>query len=802
MPNNPIQVVLNSKDFHQIPDNTAGGSVKDFYKDRDEAFAAHRDRLIGDIDQIARNLKEPTSQGIEYVHIILEEDAWAKTKRPTERVFPPDRIPLVGGGGLGNMIVELTPDNIDVVRNGLSKAETEVPKKLNRKTEKWVPNPSRARGEVGAIQAIRIHQGADRRKFSAEEALAWFKDPRTGGMYLVETFFEPGDQEKQIAPGHRARALAAYNQFKASLKKLNERIEIQDTGNRWRSIRLLLVKLESDDLNQHQRLLRYLDDQSIVRQVKLPPILSIENTHTERSAAPGIILPPVPNASYPTLGVIDTGIAKLDELEPWCTGRVELINDIFQDTSHGTFIAGISAAAHSLNAHDVFNESPCRFFDLGLHPTETSSYEDYYPRGFIDFLEQLDAELGAAKQSGARVFNMSLSIARQVADDGYSEYAAILDEIADRHDVLFVLPSGNLEQATCRQPWPNDGVQAAQMLAAYRYGGQDRLFQPAESVRAICVGALDPPDADNHMRPAVYTRRGPSTSLGLKPDVAHVGGMGGRDHGLISLSPNGSRVTGCGTSYASPFVGKALATIDHVIQGDVERETLVGILIHGAKLPALLDKKDVRKFALDFVGHGMPAKASDMLETSDNGITLAFTGQLELNRELVFPITWPASLVTATGGCRGKARLTLVYKAPTDRRFGAEYVRINLDAYLRQEHINAESGEINWSGRLKSEAKLYERHLIESGHKWWPIKRYEAVFPKGVGSSSQWQLVVDALRRTDTAFPEEGIPFAVLLTIEDPTGTAQVFNEVRRTLQASGANIAGIRTAQQIKPRV
>jgi hypothetical protein len=801
MPHNPLQVVLNANDYQVIPDRQGGGAVKDFYQGRDTAFAAHRDRLLADINQIGRRLMRPDRTSPEYVHVVLNEDAWAKTKRPTSKVLPPTHVPIVGGSRLGDMIVEITPENIGKIRDSVSAAETTVVMALDKKTGDLKPKPSKARGEVGAIQALRPHGAADRRNFSAQDAVKWLADPRTGGMYVVETFVDPRAGKWVATKTHRARSIEALNMLKAQLGQLSLPLIIEDTGERWESVRLILVRLDSSDAVVHETLLRFLDEQPIVRCISLPPVLTIEHVATApTSESIAVVPPPANDANYPVLGIIDTGVAPISMLESWCAGRTDFLAGATQDHSHGTFIAGLTSAAHAFNPHPLFGEVPCKFFDLGLHPTQVDTYEDYYSRGFIDFLEQLDAEIPAAREAGARVFNMSLSVERQISDDGYGDYAALLDEIADRHDVLFVLPSGNLLPAEWRPAWPKpDDV--APMLASYRYAGRDRLFQPAESVRAVSVGALDPPGVTTELCPTVYTRRGPSTALGMKPDVAHVGGQGGAAPNLFSINPAGQISSGGGTSYAAPMAAKTLAALDHLIEGAIDRETLIGLLIHHSDVPAQLKHPKVARFAPDFVGHGLPAQALDMLVTGDHGITLAFVGTLQASRQLEFPLTWPASMVSSSGACRGRVRMTVVYRAPTHSQFGAEYVRINLDAHLRQEQIDTTSGEVSWKGQLKAEGKIYERHLIEHGHKWWPIKRYEQVMKQGRGNSSQWRLVVESLCRTDTEFPSEGIPFTVLLTIEDPKSEAPVFDELRQTLRASGAKIADIRTAQRIRPR-
>jgi hypothetical protein len=395
---------------------------------------------------------------------------------------------------------------------------------------------------------------------------------------------------------------------------------------------------------------------------------------------------------------------------------------------------------------------------------------------------------------GARVFNMSLALERQVADDSYGQFAAQIDSMVDEHDVVFVLPAGNLPIALCRSDWPDDANSTLQMLAEYRHAGKDRILQPAESIRAIVTGAVNPPTcAGAALRPANYTRRGPSAALGTKPDVAHVGGRGKQNaHELVSLDQAGLLVDGCGTSYAAPLVARLLANLDHQIQGYVERETLFALLVHHARPPDELCAKSLERVGRDFVGFGIPDQTISMLETGDQAITLIFTGSLENDRELAFPFAWPTSLVTDTGQCRGSVRLTLVYRPPVD-------ARLNLDAHLRQESFDPKTGKPKWDGRLRSDSdKRYERQRIENGQKWWPVKQYSKRF-EGKGKSSQWRLIVEGLARVGTRFPEEGVPFSVVLTIEGDPSDNGVFGEMRQGIQASGARIADIRTANRVR---
>lgn len=809
MANNPVQVVLNSSNFVIRPEAQPHPRTnKDFFKDRDAQFAAHKKALLGSLQGIRTQLQRDPDAGIEYAHVVLQSEAWAKTKRPTLSVLPPGRVPLVGGGRLGELVVELTTENIGMVENAIQQAEETVADKEGPDGEIG-PKPSRNRSEVGAIEGIRLHEPADRRSFSAEDAVKWLSDPRSGGLYIVETFADVSDFTVQNHGRHRAQR--ALQRFLDSLSSNGLPIELVQAPEKVRSKRHLFLRVLPEDgetpkslVQKHQTVLEHLDKQAAVRRILLPPI--IEPSHATAAAgasAPGIaISDPAQNQSYAIVGIVDSGVATTAGLENWCAGRSDVVGTNLQDRSHGTFIGGITCAAHELNSHHLYGEQPCKFFDLALYPTPKGYFQTFYPNGFLDFLDQLNTEVVAAKAgSKLRIFNMSLSLERQVTDDSYSVVAQTVDRIADDNDVLFVLPAGNIaEESKLRDEWPDGSAAALKMLAEYRHAGSDRILQPAESVRAVVTGALNPPTcAVAALRPTTYTRRGPSASLGAKPDVAHIGGRGKAAHELISVATNGSPTQDCGTSYAAPFVAKILANLDHLIEGNTPREVLVGLLIHNSNIPKSLATKDLSKVARDFVGFGMPCHCDQMLATDNNSITLLFNATLKQGQELVFKFAWPACLATKEGRCRGRVRLTLTYRPTVDPAFDAEFVRANLDAYLRQERVDEETGEVTWEGRLNTESdKRYERQLIEHGQKWSPVKQYEKTF-QAKGFSSQWCLIVEGLSRTGTSLPAEGVPFCVVLTIEDPSREEDVFREMRQGLQTAGAKIADVRTANRVR---
>jgi Subtilase family len=362
-----------------------------------------------------------------------------------------------------------------------------------------------------------------------------------------------------------------------------------------------------------------------------------------------------------------------------------------------------------------------------------------------------------------------------------------------------------------RPEWPADETQALVNLASAR---NDGILMPAESARNVAVAALNPPDLPTSLAyaPTRYTRRGPGLRAGVKPDLAHVGGSGSAQsplgHGLFSIRPDGSICDNCGTSFATPIVAKTAAVLEHGIEGTVSRETLIGPLLHHARMPAILRSKALRGVARDLVGFGVPPAAAQILEGDDHQITLVFASRLRRDQQIVFRFAWPASLVTAEGKCRGAAHLTLVSTPPLDPRFGSEFVRINVDAALQQEDFDKE-GKQQWKGRLdavylpgKAETPVVEAERIEHGLKWSPVKAFARQMPKGIGKSSNWRLFVEYLTRAREEVPENGVPFTAILTISDPEKKRPVFADMRQSLQALGVRIEDIRTAARVVTRI
>jgi hypothetical protein len=804
MANNPVQVVLKTDQYMKLPEGGGGGGAKDFFEDRDDEFKRHKSRLLKQVESIRSTLLQSGAGQVGYVKVRLQSTALAKSHRPVDALFKPKSLPLVGSGALGELYFEVTSSTLAAVAGAINKAEDTVTKRDSKDNLKV----SSARSEAGAIEEIILPSVQDKRSFSIVNA-AWHFENVPGARYFtVELFVD----EAMLAADdlERTEARHALKAFRKELRGLSAKIKIWSSVDDWEDLHITIVRLPAVVVKSEQfgsllsKITEFLDNSPLVRRYSLGAAVSRGQQSTRASTQPKsqavtALSPPLKGQSYPVVGIVDTGISRHSSISAWSAGILDFMREPDSERDHGTFIAGLFVDGATFNPNQPIETDACKFFDYDLYTDDTGKYEDNFELGFIDMMLQLDLELSESIPENLRVINLSLNPDVMTNQDGYSIYAAILDHIADKHDVIFVLSAGNLEGGTVRDRWPDGATPALQQLASYRQLGNDRIYVPGETARNITVGALEPMDVSGRTRPARYSRRGPATSAGIKPDFAHIGGCLTSNSPLHSIDHRGVLVPWEGTSFSAPLVAKTLALLDHRIEGHQPRELLLALMYHFAEMPKLLDDKLLKDVCKDFAGFGIPASVDDMLATDDSAITLVFQGELPPSMELSFDFAWPDVLIE--NGCtRGTVQLTIAYSPPLDRQHDSEFARVNLDTYLRQEVVD-KNGKSKYSGRLKPDHPgRLEKHLIAHGAKWWPVKHYNRTFKRLEGTSN-WRLVVDSLTRAGASYPQAGVKFAVVLTISDPDKTAPVFTSTRQALIRRGVNLIDVRTSTRVRAR-
>lgn len=842
MPNNPVQIILNDRDFHQAPDPGQPPRHKDFYENADKEFIAHRSALLEAVDRIIEEVRLSPYGPATYLKVQMRNEALAKSYRPVWWLFKSDQFPCVGADAVGTLYFGAPLVYLLALRRRIQEAESTVEIKYRRKDGKPYPAPTTARAEVGAIETIQIAPPEQKRSFSTSAALTALLDPRAVSGYQVELFETPVDrviaddtlgrialrrslEQILLSLGMGARSYLAFEvgrtpvlEVQLTTQPVASQIDNR-AGAAGGDTRLRAGSMAIDrDPDRHEATLSALQNHPLVRAI-LPPVL-LELTHDRSMPGSGAASEPVAipspqgESTYPIVGVIDSGIAPV--LDEWVVGRFDYLSSGEYDTAHGTNVGGLLTIGQTLNTPRVAPEATgCKLYDIPLYPK--GPFMARFPRGFSDFLEEIEQAVAEAKEeAGVRIFNLSINAVAPVEQHRYSIYASRLDQIADTYGVIFVNSAGNLLPSQARSPWQKRPADVVNYFASRTSTSADTIFKPAESVRSIAVGALNPPGTDQVPDvPTVYTARGPGLQVGVKPDVAFYGGTGGTSPGaptgLSSVSSTGMKQSVAGTSFAAPLVARTLAGLDTATNGVLSVEALRAMLLHHTSMPEFLTKRGLKDIARQFAGFGKPHAVSSMLETDDHQITLLFQSRLSIGEKkpviLRFPFVWPQSLVQ-DGRCSGRAKITLVYAPPLDPAFGAEFVRVNLEASLKQlQPDRAPDGSEKYLDQISprympktTSLAVPEKALIAHGLKWWPAKQYESAFSDN-GHSAQWRLEVTSLVRAEAQFPAQGVPFAVLLTLEDPERNKPVFPEMRQWLQSSRAQALDVRTAARLRPR-
>ena len=803
MAGGPVQIVMNPDWFRGDRDSRRGGGAgKDFYRGNNRAFAEHKLAIASTLRSILRS--NLASERINLV-VSMRPDAMAKSHRPFGTLFSRSRASHVGTGDYGELVFAITPTSLDKVVGLIDGAEVE---------ERWRPDsagnliysPTSARTEVSAIRDVRLWEPAAERGYSLDEADAWLA--MEGETKAQVELFELPEQGPL-----RDATLAEIGALTARLRQVQSLFSIAPPPAIESSVRRAIEPAGDDaegtDVPFREALFEF-ESSSSVKRVRLEDRLSppIEEpvSDAEQSTFGSV---DDSAAARAVVGVIDGGIAGPFMNSAWVAGRADFLAPGDRDiarVNHGTTIASLVAMGSTFNPGILSADEDCRVYDLDLLPA-ISSYDSYYG-SLDDYLDEIRASVSRAKdEAGVRVFNLSYNLRRAPGGTPYSLAAQGLDKIALDLDVIFVLSAGNLSETEQREEWPPRPTEVNAMLA--RHAVPDGLLSPAESLVNVSVGATNPPGLARGVEgaPTRYTRRSEHTPSAVKPDFAAPGGGGPegpeRGTGLTAVNAHGTVRDVAGTSYAAPLVARYLATLDATIAGDVSRDLLVALATHSASLPPALLSKDAAAVAPSFVGRGLLPTVAETLDGAPHSMTIVLSDTIQPGRNVKFPFRWPASLAEPSGKCRGLLKLTLVTEPVVNYAHGVEMVRVNLDGAVKQSDENGvfESRTQPTHEFFSGYRYANERTLASVLGKWYPVKSYTALMPRGRGKSIDWRLDIDYLTRAAEAFPAKGVRFAAVLTIEDPQGAAPVYDEMRASLTEIGVTLSDLRTAVNVGVR-
>lgn len=789
-----ILKIKNSNDYIVRPIPNASGNNKDFFNGNDQAFAHHKSFLISKASEVSQEIGFRDCQNFATMKVTLRDDAIAKSHRPTKALFN-RKHPVIGGGEMGEIYVQVNAKSLPELTERISQAKVKSDVKFN-KDGKIESKVGQLRSEVSAIENLKLLGASDKSTLSDSEIL---REIYHHNRDIIIELFNPIKSESLSA----GEINLLKNDFVKDVCLSLKSFKYIPESNYFSDGLVTLSPLFFEE-KEAQLLLNMLRESPMVKRFYPTPIIDFSELKMDFASKIGLFPRREEGVDYPKVILVDKGV-RSNLLRPWVRDSSDALGDEHLSDYHADEMASLLVGSKYLNEQNFLEVDGCDIYDIWL-PSTTDSFEEQFD-SLSEFMDWLYLEVQSARESGYRIISMSINFQSVTSDHEYSFLASRIDAISRQLDVLFVISAGNLKDKHYRPEWPKDESDVFKMLARYKHN--DRLLQPADSVSAITVGAVN--HIENELisfgAPTRYTRRGPSTSYGIKPDLVHAGGIGDfKNSYFITLDGvNNILSTSQGTSLATPHVAKTLALLDSETNQQLTVNSLKAMILHNACVPKCLDSKELRKEAREYVGFGFPSTSSDIISKEETSFSFLFENHLKQGQVAEFNFTWPKCLTTPANKCKGKVKMTLVYEPPINRDYGQEYIRANVDASLQQE--NVKDGESTfkkavlsiWDTKLGEDSN-YEKNLIKHGFKWWPCKVYERESKRGFGNSTNWRLVVKSQVRDGALYPDEGIKFAVIVTIEDPAGTNQkVYNEMCQSLSQIGVKIEDVTIREEIR---
>lgn len=509
--------------------------------------------------------------------------------------------------------------------------------------------------------------------------------------------------------------------------------------------------------------------------------------------------------TYAIVGVLDNGIERNKYLEPWIAGAASPYPKNIVTPSHGTKVASIIAYGDKLEGKEYVGNSHVKVFDATVFPdTDKESFdEDDLIANIQEIVRRYCKEI--------KIWNLSISITREINPDSFSDFAVALDSLQDECNVLICKSAGNCTNFAFGNP-------------------VGHLHEGADSVRSLVVGSIaqssEPNDLSEENTPSPFTRIGPGPAYIVKPDLVHYGGnaktdgRGGIEQtGNLTIGMGGNTVYSSGTSFSTPRISALAAELSNDIKEEFDPLLIKALLIHSCNYPAEI-RMPVNE-RTNYTGFGKPSSVSQILYNSPNEVTLILRDTLARGQYIdIKDFPMPDCLIK-DGYYSGQIIATLVYDSVLEPSQGFEYCQSNMNLKFgsydeKTERDTTRKTILNPVGKdgaknvllesfyskrkqatkNQSEFAKMERLLIQYGDKYYPVKKYAVDLSevtdgnkeKYLTEDKNWFLYLDGTYRNYSELKSQANnfelsqEFCLIITLRDPSGELEVYNGVTQKL--------------------
>lgn len=763
-----------------------GGPSRNFFETKEE-FSQRQKSLIQDVDSVEEYFKKSFEKYPHIPHVSkvqLIEEAIAKSHRPIY-LFSKSTCPIIGVGELGLLFVRTEQERLHYLKEKIG----EEPSGKTTKN-KWKAN-------ISVVSNFNAFKENDRLKGKTPEFLMELleHDGRSAVKVKLFDFFD-----RQTNTSVNKNFISFVNNLNLPLDMVGDR-----TG-------LRIWKIEEIDIESLKKLATF----PAVQELSLFPRYKVIQP-SKKEPTSSVLVPSPRSEEYPTVGLLDTGMPENHSLSSWVSESTSFLRPELSNHFHGCSVGALLIMAHHFNSSLDIDKGFLKIVSVEVlgnsekdHGEVDVVYEDEFIRRLENYFEP--------SQITPKIWNMSLGFPETCEFKRFSDLALFLDKLQDRHDLIFVLPTGNYDE----EPWRGWPPQSEVIEIDHLCGDDpvippDYLDKPADCVRAVTVGAIACEEKAGSLvhkdQPTSYSRKGPGPSFIPKPEVVHYSGNilvsedGKPDYigqGIKSMDESGQIRDCIGTSYAAPLISRNLAFLEHYVEPKPSSLLLKALLIHNARI---LESFGNPEKLFYYVGFGYPAKAIEALFCPPYEITLIFEDKIQPGKKLEYPFYWPGSLKIYEGGIVGEIRATLVSSPPLNEAFGAEYIRADVRFSLLSKTIDS-AGKEKWESIVPEDPcrwelrKRYESVLIKEAFKWSPVKKYCAKFRDKKSEKLKMKIELFLRDGLDMDNFNDNVAFALILTIRDPKERTPIYDEVTLGLHSLGIITDGIRIRGRAREKI
>lgn len=445
----------------------------------------------------------------------------------------------------------------------------------------------------------------------------------------------------------------------------------------------------------------------------------------------------------PTIGVIDTLFDDRVYFSKWVDYHQLVDTEIpieSKDYRHGTGVSSIIVDGPRLNP---WLDDGCGRFKVRHFGIATGG-------NFSSFTIIKKIKEIVASNPDIKVWNISLGSNQEINDNFISAEAAVLDQIQNQHDVIFVIAGTNK---------PNPDV--------------IKIGSPADSINGIVVNSVTKQGLSTS-----YSRRGIALSFFAKPDVAYYGGSA--EEYIKVCEPLGEANV-AGTSYAAPWIARKMSYLIDIL--GLNRELAKALLIDAAKGWNYRPTPE----QISLYGHGIvPIKIEDIMKTKDDEIKFLITDVSE--KWNTYNYSFPVPLIDDKYPY--VARATMCYYPTCNRSQGVDYTNTELNIHFGRLKDDGKINTIN-GDRQNEEDELFEDRFLllesearENFRKWDNVK-YIAEIPKSSNrakksyeNNKNWGMEIKTTNRLDPK-DGEGLRFGVVVTLKEINGVNRIDEFIR-----------------------